>query len=645
MKAYIVPCLLSATILQSDVQIYSIPSIFPSEQSKISSNFITGLSKERDDLLLGREFVLSTSKDTFKTVQEIDKMNVNKTFISYLKIPRVSLYEVPKTKDRTDYYLPISATFTIANMKTGEIVYSGAYTNYSVYEGLSSGISNEIQIKTYNEGFKTLTSELISKAKVQFNPFNIETKVIKKYDNYYILNTGLEGGIAVGDNLESSTAELKIIYSAKDYSIASLVLGNTKEGEILSKSNSGKISSLKRPKVGLVENTENYQGFSWEILKQFFTDSIGEKATFSILPLDKTFYDAQEIAFAEAKSGLSQENRNKRVAPSIFVKMDIGTIYSWKTPSDKDYAYFDNYAINSCAAMINNSGIISGSTCETEMRNDIVFGNTKFSNDASTEIVTKNSILKIAEKFSNDIKPSKKQSEVVNVKNGVIKLASSDTFKNSENVVAFRNIGKIDGIKNILIPIAETIIMDDDTSTAKELGSVNIKENDILMVDTLGSNSSAKILKFEKAIQLEGEKLDDFEMMAPYIVSSNSKYNFLAWDNIKNDIEKTFTGDFGFAKNTKLSQPKTNLTAIPRYQVALKEQNCNDSDICTSTYNIYSDIKIYKGDISESNVVFDGGYETDISLKHPKDAIDKINYELNEEALKLLIKATKDISL
>lgn len=645
MKSYLTALIVSSVALQADVQVYTIPSILISDNSKTNNNFVMSLSKETNDLQLGKEYFVSQMKDTFKTVSEINKMNVNKTFISYLKVPRVSLYEVPKTKDRTDYYLPISATFTIANMKTGEIVYSGAYTNYSVYEGLLGGVSNQIQQNQYNEGFKNLTSELISKGKIAFTPFNIESKVIGKYDNYFILNQGLEGGITNGDSLESSTSELKVVYASKEYSIASLVLGNIKEGDKVSKTNSGFISSIKRPKVGLIENKENYKGFSWDILKQFFTDSIGEKATFSILPLDKTFYDAQEIAFAEAKSGLSQEFRNKRVAPSVFLKMDIGNVYSWRTPSDKDYAYFDNYSVNSCAAMINSFGLIAGSTCETEMRNDIVYGNTKFSNDASTEIVIKNSVLKIAEKFSNEIKPTKKEVEIVDLENGNLKLASSDAFKNGENVRAFRNIGKIEGIRNILVPIADVKILDDDTSKAKELLTNNIKKDDILMSDTLGSISQAKILKFGKSVKMEGEELKDFEMMAPYIISSNSKYNFVAWGSLKDGIEDTFSGQFGFEKNTKLSMPKTNLIAIPRYQVALIEQKCDETNICTSKYNLYSDIKIYNGEQVEKNIVFDGGYETDVSIKHPKEAKDKVNYELNDEALKLLVKATKDISL
>lgn len=646
MKKYPISLFLCQILLQADIQIYPIPAIFISEDIK-SENFKNSISETKNDMSIGKNFFLSTTKESFKTMSEINKMNANKTFIAYLKIPRVSLYEVPKTKDRTDYYLPITATFSIANMKTGEILYSGAYTHYSVYEGLKSGIENQLQQQQYSDGFQTLTSDLIANAKDNFNPFSIETSVIGKYEDSYILNKGTDDGLVIGDKIESATgSELKVVYSSANYSVGSKVLGTIQDGETFTKTNTGSITSIKRPKVGLVENNEKYNGFAWETLKQFFTDKIGEKASFTILPLDKIFYDAQELAFAESKSGLSQEFRNKRVAPSTFLKLDIGNIHSWETPSDKDYAYFDNYAINSCAAMINKDGLISASTCEYETKNDIVYGDIKFANDASTEIVTKNSILKIAENFSNQIKSTIKEDTIAKVDNGILNLSSGNVFKAGENVNGYRNIGAIGDIKNILVPIAEVKISDQDPLGAKELLTSKLDQNDILMEEKLGSTSQAKILKFGNSVKMDGETLSDFDMMAPYIISSNSKYNFVAWNNLVDGIESTFSSNFGFEKNTKLIVPESNLTVVPRYQVSLKDKKCDDN-VCTSTYNIYTDIRIYNGEHIKSNIVFKGGYETDISLKHSKNEKDKkkIDYELNSEAIKLLIKTAKDISI
>jgi hypothetical protein len=649
LKYLIVPTVIACTTLASDIQLYPISAIFLSDEANFCTNFKKGLASTSDDntSAKGREAFVSDVKNTFKTTDTIDKMNLNKTFIAYLKVPRVSLYKIEKSEQRANYYLPISATFTIANMKTGEIVYTNGFTNYSIYEGLISGMDDAQQQKMYADEMFNLTGELTKKAKEVFNPFSIETKIIDTYEQYFILNQGQEAGIVLGDTLESSNGdEIKVEFSDKQYSVGSVRLGHPELGEVYSKVNSGSLSAIKRPKVGLAENEVAYTSFSWDTMKQFFTDKIGEKAAFSVIPLDKTFFLAQDSAFIEAKSGLSQEFRNKRALPSMFIKVDIGTPYYWRTPSDKEYANFDNYAINSCALTCNSLGIITYSSCASEKQQDQVIGNSRFSNDATTEKITKNSVLKIAEDFSTNIKRLTKKAVITQVNNDIVTMDSAVKFNKDENVQVFRSIDTIQGIKDVKVPIAEAKILSDDTLKAKIFFDKKVKVGDELVLETLGSNSQDKLLSFGETVMLPGEKLSQFDMMAHYIIAKNSKYNCIIWDDVKENLNKTFSSSFGFETSLKMTTPKEYLTVVPRYQVTLKSTTCDeDEKMCHNIYNIYSDVKIYNGNIEKENVIFNGGYEADTTITYPKNDTCKIDYELTEEALKLLAKAAQDIKL
>ena len=632
--------------LIADVKVYPVPQLFLSSAVKQNSNFKNALTTEKgsDNLVKGRKFFLNAMNKVFRIEKTITRKNINKTFVAYVKVPRVSLYKVEKTPQRANYYLPITATFTIANMKSGEILYSEAYTNYTVYEGLTSGIDDATQKSVYMDGMQNTIEELTQKAEVKFSPFTINSKIIDKYEQYYILDKGRDSGIVLDDSFESMNgSEIKIIYSDKDYSVAKVELGKVNTSEEVSKVSTGSINSIKRPKVGLVDNNIEYSGFSWDTIKQFLTDKIGEKASFSILPLDRTFYEAQDFAFRN--SSISQEYRNKRVVPNSFIKLNIGKLYSWRTPTDQVYTNFDNYAVNACALMSNRAGIITYSSCSTELRKDVTYGKSRFSNDAVSEIVTKNAILKTAEDFSKYIKPLTKKATIVSIKNDQVTLDSKDLFKRGDNPKVFHNIGDVEGIDDIKIIVAETIINDDDTSTATVLDfpeKVNV--GDELILETLEANPQEKLLKFGETINMSKQKLSQLEMMAPYIIAKNTKYSCLIWDDLKEDFENSFSSSLGFKRNLKIQKPKTEFIITPRYEIRLTKTKCQQS-MCESLYNLYVDVKVYKGKQETKNIVFKNGLEVNINILHTKNNDEKIDFELTKEAVNLLRKISAGIKL
>ena len=137
MKSVLILCCLlalfcSAAVAQG-VSVYPVEDVFISPTANDAfKKAILGEGSGKDRLF-GIKTFLGEFKATFPgAATTIDNGNKYTTFAAYIQVPRVSLYEIQKTQQLVDMYLPVTMSVTFANMVTGESLYSYAYTYYSV---------------------------------------------------------------------------------------------------------------------------------------------------------------------------------------------------------------------------------------------------------------------------------------------------------------------------------------------------------------------------------------------------------------------------------------------------------------------------------------------------------------------------------
>lgn len=642
-RYFLIPLLLVQCLTAAEISVYPLSAIYMSKEVQEKIAFVEGLGASSEDrsLTKGRQAFVRDVRWRFpKTVDAITKMNTNRTFITYLKVPRVSMYEVEKPDGTVDYYLPVTATVTMANMKTGEIVYASALTDYTVYRGLEGGLEASKQRELYAERMLDAIGKLTEKAGKAFNPFHISAEVTETYEGNAILDKGSENGILKGDMLESASGkELKVIYSDAQYAVAKPLLGEAEAEEIYTKTTSGSLSTLKKERVGLSENRVDYPYFSWDTMKQFFTDAIGENASFTILPIDRTFYAARQQAFEESKSGLSQEYGMKRPLPSMYVNVGIGSPYSWKTPSDKPYVFFEDYAVDACALMCNADGIITYSACSAYQQHDKVVGGARFSSEATYEKITKNALLQIAENFSEHVRPSVKRARVDDEDDGVVTIAGITPFVSNENVTLYHYLS--DAVK---VPVAEGRVFDTDNGKVELFFDADVDEDDEVVSRYLGKNIQDTLLSFGPTEVLDGLNLHGFEAMARYVVAENAPYNCLAWPAIAQNMRDTFSPAFGFEKKLKMKFPETRYIAVPRYMVKEIETECEEN-VCKSVFKVFGGIRVYKEKINNDSIAYKNGYITQVTVNHIEGDSEKRQFELNKAVMELLAKASKEIRL
>ena len=127
----------------------------------------------------------------------------------------MSLYEIQKTQQLVDMYLPVTMSVTFANMVTGESLYSYAYTYYSVF-GTTSNAKAEAKGKIaefYRETYRDLMKKVISQAKQNFAPFSIAAMVKRVWNDNYILDKGTDSGLVKGDVLvDQHKNQVSVVY-------------------------------------------------------------------------------------------------------------------------------------------------------------------------------------------------------------------------------------------------------------------------------------------------------------------------------------------------------------------------------------------------------------------------------------------------
>ena len=161
----------------------------------------------------------------------IDASNRNRVLVASLHLVRVSEYTVPKSISQcTEYHLPITLSIVFTNPLNGEVVYSFTDTSYAPITVPDSESAEQCDLllrRVTKENYVQLLKSLIKKARQGYDPLQLDVMVAKIWKGLYILDKGTKFGIGRDDSLvDSSQQEIKVIYAAEDYSVATPLLVN-----------------------------------------------------------------------------------------------------------------------------------------------------------------------------------------------------------------------------------------------------------------------------------------------------------------------------------------------------------------------------------------------------------------------------------
>lgn len=601
-------------IFANELNVYPIPAVFTSKNVE-NSAFKKVLFNNRSVFV--KEYLTIFDKYFPNANKEISDKTKYKTFATYVNVPRASIYPVKKSEDLLDIYLPLTMSINFVNMASGETLYCYPITNYFKYETTFTNNKNKRQETIFNlcqKNYEQTLEEVIKHAAQDFKPFDITAKIVDNYRSLYILNKGLETGIAKGDLLtDESYNQISVIYSNFGYSVAKKVLGKPDTSGNFSKFANCSITQLKKPKILFIND------FDDEKLYNIFSTALGNNANFSLINTDKTFFDMQQ-ALVSLNMNFKNNNIYNRTMPDYFLKLYFAKPIYAQYKSSQDYYNVDRYGMIACGVVFDKSGRVVYSQCANEELKNEVVGDIRFKDVANYEIIAKNILINIAETMQKNIQFKTCKFKIKNNNNQYLKLKDTSGYLKSGNIITvFKKIKTEKLGKEILIPTWDYRVINTDNGIAECKMSLPYVEGidypskrDIVQMNTIikSANKTNMYNYNSDLVALEGNevKINNFEQIAFAAMSSTLKAPIVMPSADFSEQIKELNS-LGFKDRIEILDNTENLTIKPVYKAVFVSEKVRGT-VLKKEYEVTvgivakKDGEIVKKDGLRQNVTF-----------------------------------------
>jgi hypothetical protein len=593
--------------------LFPVPKLFTADDN-INQDFKEFIGKNKQ---YGGSYFAEQLKALFpaKIAATIDNANKFKTFVVSAQIPRASRYDIKKPDGTIDIYLPITMSIYFTNILTGEVLYSYSYTNYSVYTAVANAVNPKMIDKLYRKNFEDLVSVMLNNAKDKFKPFAIQAKTARIWKGYVVLDKGRDGGLAPNDSLSDAEGnQVNVIHAGIGYAVAIPILGVLREGAVFTKLSNQTTDTIRKPKV-VILRVDNPSAFPEQSAQQFFSDSLGSAAQFSILPVQRNFYSVQDYVIRATK--IEQKIRYERELPDYFIRIHILPPSYVRYATNKKYVNNDSYTVTVFGELLDTSGRVLFSADSTETLEDQVVSNITFANEARLQVVVKNALIGLGKKFAEDVKFKHLELAVESVSDD--NLSVNDPY----NVLApgvgaklFRNIGKILGIReDVLVPIWEVSAVGTDGSSAQvgkvlatNTGAPEPENGDLIVMEAVQPGSADKVYRVKMCLNctnLGGEAFDNCAVLARYAVSENLTYPVYAGKEFSVDVARIVSDSVFKKRPSRATVPDPAYCVEPVYKIVKVGDGGTGQK-----YSVTAGFKVNKGD----SVAFKKGMEQKITV-------------------------------
>jgi len=631
----------------ANIQIYPSKGVFgleqgcrtdPSKYEENGSSIVCDFSQAIDNDIIRKQaeqLFVQGLKQGFgeQVVETISQKTKNRTYIASLDVLRASEYVVKKDST-TEVFLPVTLSLKLTNVLSGEVIYSDSATLSQPIQVLTTDIDSPVTKAAIKQKFQstllTLTNQLTKQLKSKLKVSEIETQVIDRWKSYLVLDKGFKQGIATQDELSSIDGDLiRVVHADSDYAVAVPVLmqGRTKH---FSKLSTNTRQAMHKPKA-LVVDVLTYQDESEDLIEQIFSDAVGEQASFTLTPVNRR-YSAMAQSISEQTALAQSEDINQRELPEFFIRINVMPVIAYQQQIGK---MTQQQVLHSevFAEMIDRSGRVIYSAHATDDIRDVISEGMGFSLEARKEVVLKNALLKLGQKFQKEIQFTRSDLKVSSSSGHNITIDDGGERLSTGMKVQVYHSDKAAG-RNILIPTWEATVLDRQgvKVTAKLDFPVNssdrlpVRSGDVILLDSsapVGDSKQSRVLCPSLHTEQVGEiPFHGFGPLIYHAFASQSKRPFYATGSgfkgqaLLKDSVVTMTENAGFKKDMKVNFyiPKNEcLQPVLKIEVEQESVKCNaDKSNCDATLVMASGARIFDQN-SEKIGAF--GLQQEIGLK------------------------------
>jgi hypothetical protein len=580
--------------------LYVVPGVFFSDatqgdtaaaSSKINPNFRSSLDMAAESAL-----VQQIAQTHFPgIVPTIDKTNRQRTLALSVQVSRASLYEITKSDGTTDLYQPITLSTYISNPLTGEVLQSFAQTRYSIQtvSGDTASSQNAAKIRSaFHDGFEKLLNDVLTQASANFKPYVVEATAADTWKGYVILNKGFGAGIGKGDILDSASSEVRVEYAGEHYAVAVPVLGSPTSGDVFSRPTTMALSEVRKPRVITLVSGAN-PDLAPAVSTQLFADQLGSNATFSTLPLNSNYSQVQSSIDTHTQIG-HQVSANRSL-PDYFIRLVLPAAAQYALPTNLSYKTQQVTQAWAYAELASRDGRVLYAADVADRVNDTVTDGSGFDGSDRREIVLKNALTGLADRFTKEV-----HFEPVSLK---LADASSDTFKVNDPGTAlpvgasfrvYHDIGHVSGVpEDVLVPTWDATVSAHDNSTAVALTVLPVAgkpprpdSGDVVVMNSIANTAAGgqrtAFCPAEKS-QFGVVGIEHFDELA-YVAAART-HLFLVDPQIATLVEGKVTGQSGFSADLHLQPPTHDRCLVAMYRIDAPTHQC-DSGVCTDNFKV-----------------------------------------------------------
>lgn len=571
--------------------------------SKIDRDFSFAVPSERGGKFFEERFRIAFP-DASKTINDANK---RRTFAVSLQIARASKYIVKKPDGTDDVYVPISGSIYFTNLLTGEVLYTLNRTEIKVATVKNNAAvegSNRVR-ELYRENFEELTESLIREAKGQFHPSTISAVVRSEWKGLAILDGGREQGISREDTLiDTQGNELLVLSAGPSYSIAKVQLGAFSNGTSFSKVSNQTLAEIRKPRVlALIDKAPS--DFPETTLIQLLSDALGAKSSISLVPVNKTF-QAVLTTFA-SKVDISQEKLRQRELPNFFFRLSIPEPIEYEVPTNLSHKTRRIYEAIALGSLVDRSGRVLYAGIGKNAIEDEVTSGITFNSASRREIVIKNALVDLSNRFANDMKFSDAEAVIKRLSDSQIVVRDDHgMLAQGSNWRLYRSIGKVVGIKgDVRVPTWEIVVQDvieNQAQASLDLpivdGAPKPEAGDVVFLSGVSGDGFITRKRFNSCPEqkLGALTIPGYGDIAQNIFASKFKAAYFT-AGLSERVAELVRAGSGFKSDLKIPSIPADYCVEPVYRVDPSEPKCTN-DSCADVANMRLTYRIHVGGIS-----------------------------------------------
>lgn len=558
-------------------------------------------------------------------VDRITPANKARTYAVSLELMRADEYRVNRPDGTVDIYLPVSVRLYITSIVSGEVLFSRAVTDYrqlrEVQADLDAGSGNDKGVAAagrldaaFRDNVLGLVDKVIQDTRSQFKPFQVNARVVGQEYGLYLIDRGIDAGIAVGTELVNQTgAGIRILHTGKTYAVGEVTLGDIAQGEVLSMYSTVAASDIVKPRA-LVINADSPSDLPGMFASQQLAENLGSQAAFTVVPVNPDFQAMmQQLATAD---GIRQDElTQKRVLPDYFVRIRIAEPVLYEVPTNKSFGKIRVLEGTAVAELLDQEGrVVYVSRATSKIEDEILDGGIAFDSADRRKVLYGNLLTDLSQQFIRDVRFKQDVLTVADVTaNGIDVDDPQRLLSEGQSFRVFRPVGRpVPGQDMTLVPLWD---VNGGPRSGNSIAGVpqlpvsgkgeNMQKGDRIVLQSSGGVAGSRhSVTVCSNIQDKGTvNVDDLRGLSYIAFASSSPLPFMGGEvslssqHISLNAEKDLLKNAGFRSSLEKSSTPPEFCYLPLVKADLANRECKDEKgVCDADLQIIAGVALMQGE-------------------------------------------------